>query len=588
MLLVLVLLALAVYLFVTEKLPVDLVALLIMATLLLTGIITPEEGIAGFSNTATVTVGAMFILSAGLFRTGAVNVFGLFLSRAGRRSFWLALVVMMVLVGGLSAFVNNTAVVAIFLPIVLGMSRQLKISASRLLMPLSFSSMFGGVCTLIGTSTNILVSSIAERYGVRPFGMFEFTGFGLLLFVAGILYMIAAGVKLVPDRRAEEDLSKDFGMGEYTIEIHLDPGSRSIGSSPVESPLLRSLELSGIQVIRAEEVLDLPPDRITLQANDTLRVRCDLECVQKLKERKNAEIEPPAGTDQKPSPEEHAVFVEAVLAPNSPLLGRTLREADFDLLYGATARAIRHGGRATHTNVETRRLRSGDVLLIETRPSLLNQLRKNGAFVVVSEMETPVFRKGKILTAVAIIAAVIASAALGVLPIVVSAIAGCVLLILTDCITLEEAYKAIEWKVIFLLAGVLTLGTALEKTGAAAFIAETLASSVGVLGPTALVSVFYLMTSLLTETMSNNATAALLTPVAIVTAASLNVSPRPFLMAVAYAASASFMTPVGYQTNTLIYGPGRYKFSDYLKVGAPLNLLFWILATIFIPRFWPF
>lgn len=592
MVLVLVLLALAVYLFCTEKLPVDLVALLIMATLLLTGIISPEEGIAGFSNTATVTVGAMFVLSAGLFRTGAVNIFGLLFARIGRRNFWLALGTMMAVIGGLSAFINNTAVVAIFLPIVLGMARQLKVSPSKLLMPLSFASQFGGVCTLIGTSTNILVSSIAERHGVRPLEMFEFTEFGLILFGSGIVYMMLAQIRLIPDRHAEEDLAKDFGMDDYAIEILLPEGARSIGSPAAASPLLRDIEWHSIQIFRNGAPLDLPPEQAVLQADDKVCLRCDLENVQKVKERKAAEsgqetTETGPAAVATAAETEHTIFVEAVLAYNSPLMGKSLKEAGYALSPGTTAHAIRHGERTLHANVDTTRLRAGDALLIEIRPSQIKYLKKDGAFVVVSEMELPVFRKTKILTALAIIGAVIASAALGWLPIVVSAIAGCVLMILTECITLEEAYKSIDWKVIFLLAGVLTLGTALEKTGAAHLIATALASSVGLLGPVALVSVFYLVTSLLTETMSNNATAALLTPVAIVTAESLHADPRPFLMAIAYAASASFMTPVGYQTNTLIYGPGRYKFSDYLRVGAPLNLLFWILATLYIPRFWP-
>ncbi len=587
MFLVLVLLVVAVILFCTEKLPVDLVAMLIMATLLLTGIITPEEGIAGFSNTATVTVGAVFVLSAGLFRTGAVSYVALIFSKIGRRNFWLAFVSMMVIIGVLSAFINNTAVVAIFMPIVLGLARQLKVSASKLLMPMSFASMFGGVCTLIGTSTNILVSSIGERYGVRPFGMFEFTGFGLLLFATGLVYMTIAEIRLIPDRRTEEDLGKDFGVDDYTIEIHLPPGARSIGSSPANSPLLRNLEWSSLKIVREGKLLDAPLDQIMLQTDDALRLRCDLENVQKLRERKAAEIDSDQKNAEDAAATEHSVFVEAVIAPNSPLVGRSLKEIDFDFVYAAAAHAIRHGDRTTHQQLQTIRLRPGDALLVETKPSRIASLRKDGAFVVVSEMDMPVFRKSKILTALVIVFVVIATAALGVMPIVVTAIAGCVALVLTECLTLEEAYKSIDWKVIFLLAGVLTLGTALEKTGAAQLIASTLVSSVGFFGPVALVSIFYLLTSLLTETMSNNATAALLAPVAIVTARSLGVDPRPFLMAVAYAASASFMTPVGYQTNTLIYGPGRYKFSDFLKVGAPLNLLFWILATIFIPRFWP-
>jgi di/tricarboxylate transporter len=377
-------------------------------------------------------------------------------------------------------------------------------------------------------------------------------------------------------------------MDDYTIEIQLPTGARSIGSTPEDSPLLRDIELNGITIYRGDRPLDIPLNRIILQADDVLRLRCNLENVQKLKERKAAETGSGRNERDDGIEAEHSLFVEAVIAPNSPLAGRSLKAAGFDALYNATAHAIRHGDRTSHRDVNTIRLRPGDALLLETKPSYVNSLRKDGAFVVVSEMDTPVFRKRKILTALTIISAVVASAALGIVPIVVAAIAGCLLMILTECITPEEAYKSIEWKVIFLLAGVLTLGTALEKTGAAQLIASTLISSVGFLGPIAVVSIFYLLTSLLTETMSNNATAALLAPVAIVAANSLGVNPRPFLMAVAYAASASFMTPVGYQTNTLIYGPGRYKFVDYLKVGAPLNFLFWILATICIPRFWPF
>ena len=588
MILVLALLAFAVYLFCTETLSVDLVALIVMTTLLLTGIITPEEGIAGFSNTATVTIAAMFILSAGLFRTGAVNYFGLAFAKLGRNNIWIISASLMILVGTLSAFANNTAVVAIFIPVVVGLARQLKISASRLLMPMSFASMFGGVCTLIGTSTNILVSSIAERHGMNPLGMFEFSKLGLILFGAGIIYMTLAQFRLIPDRRTDDDLAKDFGIDDYTTEIRLPSGARSIGSNPLDSPLLRDLALSSVIVYRDNRFLDLPLNQIVLHSGDRLRLRCSLENIQKLREREAAELGSGQGKKKNEEKEEYSVFVEAVIAPNSPLIGKVFKEVGFDAHFDAVAHAIRHGDRTMHQNVETIQLRAGDALLIETKPSHINSLKADGAFVIVSEMDTPIFRKRKIFTASAIVCAVVVSAALSFIPIVVSAIAGCIFMILTECITLEEAYKSIEWKVIFLLAGVLTLGTALEKTGAAELIASALVSSVGPLGPAAVVSVFYLLTSLLTETMSNNATAALLTPVAIVAAKSLDVDPHPLIMAVAYAASASFMTPVGYQTNTLIYGPGRYRFSDYLKVGAPLNLLFWILATIFIPRFWPF
>uniref|UniRef100_A0A831UEK5 SLC13 family permease n=1 Tax=Geobacter metallireducens TaxID=28232 RepID=A0A831UEK5_GEOME len=584
MLLVLGLAVSAVILFATERLPVDIVALIIMASLLLSGLITPEEAIGGFSNPATVTVGAMFILSAGLFRTGAVNLLGTALARLGSVSFWLVLVVMMLTVGVLSAFINNTAAVAIFLPIALGVARDTGVAPGRLLMPLSFASMFGGVCTLIGTSTNILVSSIAQRHGLQPFGMFEMTGLGLIFFGAGSAYMFLIGVRLIPERKGEEDPRKLFGIGDYLTEIVLEPEARSVGTVLAESPLLRDLAIRSVAVFRDGKPVDEPPDRIVLQAGDHLKVRCDLENFRKLKERRGIALR--HETDRKPG--EEAVLVEAVVASGSTLDGRSLRQARFRSRYGLTALAVRHRGRVMREDLDTMELHAGDVLLFEVEENRLDQLRDDKTFVLVSQVELPVFRKSRMVTAVAIVAGVVAAAASGVISIVAGAIVGCILMVLTRCLTREEAYGAINWPVIFLLAGVLTLGTALEKSGAARILAGHLVETVGAFGPVALVSAFYLVTSLLTEMMSNNATAALLAPIAIAAAESYGVDSRPFLMAIAFAASASFMTPVGYQTNTLIYGPGQFRYADFLRVGTPLNILFWVLATIFIPRFWPF
>jgi len=574
----------AVILFATERIPVDIVALILMATLLLSGLITPEEAIGGFSNPATVTVGAMFILSAGLFRTGAVNLLGITLARLGAVSFWLVLVVMMLAVGVLSAFINNTAAVAIFLPIALGVARDTGVSASRLLMPLSFASMFGGVCTLIGTSTNILVSSIAGRHDLEPFGMFEMSGLGLIFFAAGSAYMLLVGVRLIPERKGEEDLRKLFGISDYLTEIVLEPEARSVGSVLADSPLLQDISIRNVEVFRDGNLLDEPIDRIVLQAGDHLKVRCDLENFRKLKERRGIALRQDSGR----APGEEAVLVEAVVAPGSTLDGRSLKQARFRSRYGLTALAVRHRGRLMREDLEMMQLRAGDVLLFEVEQHHLDHLREDKTFVLVSQVELPVFRKSRMVTAVAIVAAVVAAAATGLVPIVAGAIVGCILMVLTRCLTRDEAYSAINWQVIFLLAGVLTLGTALEKSGAARLLAGYLVETVGTWGPVALVSAFYLATSLLTEMMSNNATAAMLAPIAIASAEAYGVDSRPFLMAITFAASASFMTPVGYQTNTLIYGPGQFRYADFLRVGTPLNILFWVLATIFIPRFWPF
>jgi di/tricarboxylate transporter len=574
----------AVILFATERLPVDLTALVIMGAMLLSGIIMPQDAIGGFSNPATVTVGAMFVLSAGLFKTGAVNILGGLLGRVGRKSFWLVLIVMMLMVGTLSAFINNTAAVAIFLPVVLAIARDCGFSAARMLMPLSFASMFGGVCTLIGTSTNILVSSIAERHGLDPIGMFETTALGLIFFAAGSLYMLLAGVRMIPDRDAEKERGPVFGSGDYLIEIILEPEARSVGTLLAESPLLNDIDIRGVEVFRDGALINDPPDRLMLQAGDHLKVRCDLENFRKLKGRRGITLRQENGL----AVSEEAKLVEAGVASGSTLDGRSLKQARFGSRYGLTALAVRHRGRIMRDDLESMKLRAGDVLLFEVEAPHLDQLREDKTFVLVSQVDLPAFRKSLMLTAVAIVTGVVVAAASGVVPIVAGAIIGCILMVMTRCLTLDEAYASINWQVIFLLAGVLTLGTALEKTGAARLLGGYMVESVGAWGPMALVSVIYLATSLLTEMMSNNATAALLAPIAISAAESLGIDSRPLLMAITFAASASFMTPVGYQTNTLIYGPGQFRYADFLKVGTPLNIIFWVLATIFIPRFWPF
>lgn len=574
----------AVILFATEKLPVDLTAMIIMSTMLLSGMITAEDAIGGFSNPATVTVGAMFVLSAGLFKTGAVNVVGNLLAKVGKISFWLVLVVMMLLVGALSAFINNTAAVAIFLPVALAIAKDCKVGPGRLLMPLSFASMFGGVCTLVGTSTNILVSSIAERHGLAPIAMFEPTRLGLIFFGVGSLYLLLVGVRMIPNRVGNGERSLVFGSGEYQTEIVLEPNARSVGTVLAKSPLLKDLVIKGVDVFRAGSRLEEPADTLVLQAGDHLKVRCDLENFRKLKERRGIALRQHSGEAKS----EEAVLVEAVVAPGSTLDGRSLQQARFRSRYGLQALAIRHRNNVRRENLEDVQLKAGDVLLFEVEQHHLEQLREDKTFVLVSQVELPVFRKSRMLTAVAIVAGVVAAAASGYIPIVAGAIIGCILMVMTRCITLDEAYGSINWQVIFLLAGVLTLGTGLEKTGAARLLGGLMVETLGSLGPMALVSGIYLATSILTELMSNNATAALLAPIAIAAAESQGIDSRPLLMAITFAASASFMTPVGYQTNTLIYGPGQFRYADFLRVGTPLNIMFWLLATFLIPHYWPF
>ncbi len=585
---VLAVLALAVFLFVTEKLRVDLVALLVMALLLLSGIISPADGLAGFSNAATVTVASMFILSAGLFKTGAVSFLGRFVSRVFKSGFWVGIISVMIVVAILSAFINNTPVIAIFLPILLGVARETGISASKILMPVSFASMFGGVCTLIGTSTNILVSSIAERNGLRAFTMFEFAPLGLIMFAFGTAYMLLFGIRLIPERRGKGDLVEEFSLNEYLTEIVLTEESSSVDKMIKDAPLVHDLDLSILKIDRGDRVINLPSARDFLRAGDVLLVRCDLEKIRALQDDAGVQFKPQNKWGDESLSSEEFRLVEAVIDPKSDLVGSTLQRSYFREKYGGTVLAIRHGGRVLHEKLSDTVLRAGDLLLLEIKVGRLGNFKRSGDFIITSEMDVSEFRRGKAFFAVSIVAGVVVAATMGIAPIVVTALLGAIALILTGCISIEEAYEAIEWKIIFLLAGVLSLGTALDASGAAGLLSSNMIAYVGVLGPIALVSAFYLVTSILTETMSNNATAALLAPIAIATAQTMDVDATPFLMAITFAASASFMTPVGYQTNTMIYGPGQYKFIDFVKVGSPLNIMFWILATIMIPMIWSF
>ena len=579
----------AVILFATEKISVDLVAITVMAALIVLGIISPIEAISGFSNQATVTVAAMFIISAGLFKTGAVNYLGKVASDIFKRSYWLGLISMMFAVAFFSAFINNTPVVAIFIPILLGVAKDLKRSTAKLLMPLSFASMFGGVCTLIGSSTNILVSSIAEELNQPAFSMFEFAPLGLIMFVIGTVYMLTVGIRLIPDRRGEGDLIEEFDLREYITEIVLLKNSHSVGKAIKDAPLVKDIDITIIDIQRGEDFTAVPTPDFILEEGDVLRVRCDLEKLYKIRDLEGVLFKPQYKWRESDFETDEVNLVEVVIAPNTEFAGSTLEKSDFRERFGATVLAIRHRGRLVREKLSDTKLDAGDALLLEVKTNSYKQLKRNKSFVIISEIEHFVYRTAKLIPALLIVLGVILTATFNILPIVGSAVVGAVLLILIGSLTMEEAYQAIEWRIIFLLAGILTLGIALEKTGGAELISNVVLSNVAAwFGLIALVSVFYLMTSLLTELMSNNATGALLAPIAIATANSLGVSPRPFLIAVMFAASASFMTPVGYQTNTLIYGPGKYKFADFLRVGTPLNIIFWLTATFLIPVFWSF
>ena len=589
------LLAAALVLFVWERVPFDVTALLVMAALMITGVLSPAEGLSGLSNPATVTIAAMFVLAEGVRRTGALDRVSRGFARLGERNRWLSLAVMTVSISVISAFINNTAAIAIFIPVVIQVAQEMEVSPSKLLMPVSFASMFGGVCTLIGTSTNILVSSIATDHGQEPIGMFELTPLGLIFLAAGLLYMFTVGSRLVPARRsAEPDMTAGFTMNQYLTDVQIEEHFESTGETLEDSELLDGLDLDIVQVL--ESTAEGEPEessgrgsRTVLEPGHVLRVRGGAGEIRKLLQREHLSLRPPREWTEADFESRDQTLAEAVIAPDSPLEGKEIREVDFYGRFGAVLLAVRHRGEIRHEDLGSRRLSGGDSVLLALDPDRVQDVGRDRSFVVVSEVDRPPrYRRERMPVALAVLAGVVGSVGFAGVPVVVAAVTGSLALVLAGCLNVEEAYRAINWKVILLLAGVIPLGEAMDDTGAAAMIAGWATDLLGGWGPSAVLSGFFLLTFLMTGLISNQATAALLAPVAIQAAEGMGVDPRPYLVAVTFAASLSFMTPVGYQTNTLIYGPGQYRFSDFTKVGTPLNLLLWVLATLLIPVFWPY
>lgn len=587
-LLVYFLIGLAVFLFINKRVPFDIVSLIIMACLIVTGILTPAEGLSGFSNQATITIACMFVLSEGLTKTGALNQVGDFFLHLNRYSFKVAILIMMLIIGVISAFINNTAAVAIFIPVMISLSGKLGESASKLLMPLSFAAMFGGVCTLIGTSTNLLVDSIAVENGLDSFSMFEFAPMGLIFFAVGMLYLLTFGIDRIPKRRKLQNLTDNFAMGEFLTDLVLKDNSKYVDSPLHDSPLLDDLDLEIVEVYNDQGTHKIDRSSLILRANDILRIRGSMSEINQLLFREDVQILPSQKWEDSDLDVGSAMLIEVVVAPESSFVGKKLKQTNLYETYGAILMAIRQGGALQQEDLGEVRLQGGSSLLLFAKKERLEDIRAAGEFIIATEKDiTPVQNK-RISVAIGIILGVVGLAAFGVLPIVTSAICGVIFMVLTGCLTNEQAWQSINWKVIFLLAGMLPLGLAMEKTGAASLLAENGIAYLQDFGPRAVLSAFFFLSMMLTNVISNQATAALLAPIAIEVSHSIGVHPEPMLIAVTMAASLSFMTPIGYQTNTMIFGPGQYTFSDFLRIGTPLNLLFWIIGTIFIPMIWSF
>lgn len=571
----------AIALFISNRFPPEVVALIVLSALLLSGLLPVEKGLRGFSNNAVITIAAMFVLSEGLQQTGFIGWIAQGLERLARRTAWGAVALLLVLTACLSAFVNNTAVVALFIPVTLTLSEAARLSPSRLLLPLSYASMLGGVCTLIGTSTNLIVNGVAQERGLTPLGMFEFTPLGLIFTAVGLLYLLLVGMRLLPDRRLAADPADAYRLSDYITEVQLTRHARAVGKRLMDADFVKELGVEVLDIWR-DGVHQLPlPDRI-LHEGDILRVRCNLQRLQRLRSAYGLKLV----ADPQTHPPAESLLVELVITPGASIVGQSLRQSRFRNRFGATVLALRHHQSIAVEQFADTPLQAGDVILVQVERDRLPELLRLPDFVLVSQVEVARPRPLKALVAGLIMAGVVLVGSLEWYPTAVAAMTGALLMVLTGCLKVEDAVRAIDWRLLVMLGAMLGLGTAMETTGAARWLTNTAMSALGGWGPIIALSGFYLLTSFLTEMMSNNATAVLMAALAIEVAAALGVDARPFLFAVAYAASASFMTPIGYQTNTMVFGVGQYQFSDFVRLGAPLNLLLWILATLLIPYFW--
>jgi di/tricarboxylate transporter len=578
--------------FVAEWLPVDLTALCVAIVLILLGLVTPEEGIAGFSNSATVTVMAMFVLSAGITRTGVIQVIRDRLLVWGGKNPHQQVFVLGALVGPISAFINNTAVVAIFLPIVEDWCKKQKISPSKLLIPLSYATVLAGMITVVGTSTNILASGISAKLGYGEFSLFQFTALGVVTFLAGLIYLTIFAPKLLPDRKSStgEFLEDDYGSKVYLSEVIISPRSNLIGQTLSESGLQRKFNFDVLELIRNKVHLSQPLADKVLNAGDILIVHSSREELLKIKDERGLEI----FADVKFQKEDiestittgEEKLAEVLILSNSRLIGTTLKDLKFRQRYNATVLAIRRGSELLQGRLGKIPLKFGDLLLVQGPKQSFIGLQTTRELLVLEEKEIESLRQDKGIIALMITLLVIIIAAFDIQPILVTSLVGVVLMVITGCLKPGEVYGSIRWDIIFLLAGLIPLGTAMDNSGTTKWLADNLVAIGGNLSGFWILVFFYLITSVLTEILSNNAAVVLMIPVAVEVAKTLGLNPLAFMYAVTFAASNSYLTPIGYQTNTMVYAPGGYKFLDFTRLGAPLNLILTILTPSLIVLFY--
>lgn len=581
--LVLGLLVSAIVVFATEKISVDVVTFILLIILVVCGILNPAEAFAGFSDEIIIILGSIFVISGALQETGVLDLVGHRLLKVTTHSPGRLLAIILGGTGLMSAFMNNTTTTAMLQPAVITIARRTKIAASKMLMPLAFASILGGTCTLIGTSTNVAVSGYLRRHGIADVGMFEITPMGVIILGVGILYLLTIGRRLLPNHD-DATLSADYAMREYLSEIVVMPNSPLIGQSSYDSDL-NILEFRVLKVIRGEQHFSPGPEVVIVEG-DTLLVEGKVDTLMKVKKIEGIEIKAELDLGDIDMEKSDLRIVELLITPQSDLAGRTLQEVDFRRQSGLTVLAIYRSGVSLRDKIGEMILRVGDVLLVQGPEDRIRTTHRHAGFSVLDEVAEPFFnpRKG-FYTVLVFVAAIIASS-VGWIPISVAFLAAAIGVVLMRCITVEKAYEFVDWRLLVLIGGMTAFGTAMSRTGAATWLADHVVNLLLPMGTMAVLAGFFVLTILLTQPMSNAAAALVVLPIALEAAEKVGANPHTFGIGIMLAASISFIAPFE-PSCILVYGPGKYRFSDFVKVGSGITLVLLIVVLSLLPVFWP-
>ena len=580
-------------LFLLEYFTIDVTALIILSCFFGLGYLTPSEAVSGFSNPAVITIGLLFILSSAIQKTGLLEYLVVTINRLLQSSRGLGMAIYYFTVSIASALINNTAIVAIFMPVTIRLAHRYQISPSKMLIPLSYAAILGGTLTLVGTSTNLLVNSIYMSYeGVEPLGMFEFFRYGIIILVIGTIYLLIVAPRLIPSRTVTSSLTKSYHLGGYLTEMRIKKGSALVGKSCLDRSINHNYDVTVLDIIRDKKHIVNNIRRTILKEGDILFVRGTLENFIRMKEVEGITLLTDEKLTQAELEQEDNELVECLLTDDSDLVGKSLMSTNFRQVFGAFILAIRREGDIIRKKIAHMQLHAFDTLLVYGPTKKISTLSDRGDFIVLGKVEARLQKDRFWWVSIYVVLISIFFASIGYVPILKGAFISVVILLCLKIITAQESYQSIHWQVIILIAALIPIGIVLQSTGTADWIGNNISRFIYLFSiswqPYALLATIYFITMILTEISSNVATAIIMVPIAISVSGQIGLESRPFVFAVAFAASASFITPIGYQTNLMVYGPGGYKFSDYIRVGLPLSLLLFLTAVIILPNIWSF